>query len=337
MEKPLPSRKRRTSSLDYNALLSIESEITLTHKPQCSCSKAGKFLKKNCNVDCRAKFLESCPKVHKWCHLTHVPQNRSEIYNQLQLIKIESDKYRKYVEQIEIDLVRTYPDIEYFTTGHGVNAMRRVLCAFVKYHYQLGYVQGMNYIVCALLWHASEVDAFWLFVVLMDEFKLRENYLFKFPGLTKHCELIDRLMALYMPTLQKHFCEYDLMVQMFSTDWLLTIFTSLVPIQFSHKILGKFINFGWIFIYKFLLTILERLEKKLLAIDDRLDMLRLIKPLELVNNDWNNFLLSLQNKREALTWEKLASIAGKKQIDERIVNNFFQNYKLEIFDKSDDE
>ena len=162
---------------------------------------------------------------------------------------------------------------------------------------------------------------------MMDEYKLRENYLFRFPGLTKHCETTNYLLSQYFPRIHSHFIEHDLMVQMFATDWYLTLFTSLVPIQFSDSILGAFIKYGWLSMYKFLLIIIERLEEKLLNLDDRLDMLRLIKPLELVSNDWNNFLQSLQKKRESLTWGKLVSLSTKKNIDFRLVDNFLLAYK----------
>ncbi len=37
------------------------------------------------------------------------------------------------------------------------------------------------------LWHATEVDAFWIFVRMMEDYELRDNYLPKLPGLDKHC------------------------------------------------------------------------------------------------------------------------------------------------------
>ncbi|OMJ91078.1 hypothetical protein SteCoe_6438 [Stentor coeruleus] len=331
MEYKPPAKIRRTSSLDTNTLVFVDQELSSYHRPQCKCTKIGRYLKKNCNTDCRSKLPQSCPLAHKWCHMSKLPPNRSEIYHQLSLVNIDSEKYRKYIEQIEIDLTRTFPDIEYFTTGQGVDSMRRVLKAFVKYHYQLGYVQGMNYIVCALLWHACEVDAFWLLVVIMDEYKLRENYLFRFPGLTKHCELTELLLSLYMPKLYSHFSNHCIMVQMFATDWYLTIFTSLVPIESSSWVFNSFFKDGWIFIYKFLMTIMERLEDQLLKKNDRIDMLSLIKPIELVNNDSKKFLVSLQKRRETLTWEKLIESSNKKTIDKRHIENFLQNYQMEIF------
>ena len=40
----------------------------------------------------------------------------------------------------------------------------------------LGYVQGMNFIVGFLLYHSDEYISFWLFVSLMEDYELRENY-----------------------------------------------------------------------------------------------------------------------------------------------------------------
>ena len=45
----------------------------------------------------------------------------------------------------------------------------------------------MNFIMGALLWHANEVDAFWLFVSLVEKYELRDLYLPGLPGLSKHC------------------------------------------------------------------------------------------------------------------------------------------------------
>jgi hypothetical protein len=324
---------RMKAASDYNEAMFMEHESSISHRPQCKCTRFPKYLKKNCNNECFKKNAYSCPLAHKWCHIGQAPSNRAEIYAQLQFVNIESDTYRKYAEQIEIDLTRTFPDIEYFTTGAGVDSLRRVLRSFVKYHYQLGYVQGMNYIVCALLWHASEVDAFWLLVIIMDEYKLRENYLFKFPGLTKHCELSELLISLYLPKLYTHFTKFDIYVQTFASDWYLTLFTSLIPIQSSFKLFSYFFKYGWVFIYKLLLTILERLEKKILELEDGIFILGIIKPLELVNNESNGFLMSLQKKRETLTWDKLMVSAKKKSLEMRHVNNFLQNYNMEIFNE----
>jgi hypothetical protein len=84
----------------------------------------------------------------------------------------------------------------YSDTGPRQGALRRVLTTFAKYDPQLGYVQGMNFIVGALLWHSSEADCFWLFVTLMEDYELRDNYLPNLLGLSKHSQIIDILVDL---------------------------------------------------------------------------------------------------------------------------------------------
>lgn len=44
----------------------------------------------------------------------------------------------------------------------------------------------MNFIVGSLLYHSSEVMAFWLFVTLIEECEMRDIYLKGLPGLYKH-------------------------------------------------------------------------------------------------------------------------------------------------------
>ena len=74
--------------------------------------------------------------------------------------------------------------------------MKRVLLAFSNYDKQVGklkytltsldYVQGMNFIVGSLIFHSSEVMAFWLFIALLEECEVIDIYLKGLPGLYKH-------------------------------------------------------------------------------------------------------------------------------------------------------
>ena len=72
------------------------------------------------------------------------------------------------VRQIEKDLPRTFggfgerglrvPEEE------AMAALRRVLVAYACHRKEVGYCQGMNFLVGILLLHCSEEDAFWLLV-----------------------------------------------------------------------------------------------------------------------------------------------------------------------------
>jgi hypothetical protein len=108
---------------------------------------------------------KSCSIAQNWLRLAKAPTNSKKLYLDILSSPIDEFSYEQSIHQIELDLNRTYPDQTYFSdSGSGQGALRRILSAFSKNDTQLGYVQGMNYIAGALLWHITEEDAFWLFV-----------------------------------------------------------------------------------------------------------------------------------------------------------------------------
>ena len=63
----------------------------------------------------------------------------------------------------------------------------------------------MNFVVGALLYHASEATVFWLFQILLEEYSLRENYVDGLPGVLKHVQMLDRLIKGFHPHIYQHF------------------------------------------------------------------------------------------------------------------------------------
>jgi len=82
--------------------------------------------------------------------------------------------------------------------------MEHVLSAYAKYDSQVGYVQGMNFLVAALLYHCSEEIAFWLFVSLLEDYEIRDVYLSGLPGLYKHIYIIGSLIKKNFKELAEH-------------------------------------------------------------------------------------------------------------------------------------
>ena len=113
-------------------------------------------------------------------------------------------------KQIKRDLNRTFPNCEYFAKGNsGQIQLERVLLTFTKYNKKIGYVQGMNFVVGALLFHCSEDIAFWLFVSLIEDYEMREIYSAGLPGLYKHTNIIDTLMREQIRPVYSHFVYLD--------------------------------------------------------------------------------------------------------------------------------
>ena len=71
----------------------------------------------------------------------------------------------RVLEQVEKDLRRT--DVGENGTEK-LGAMRRVLCAFAAFNPDVGYVQGMNFIVVALLGVFDEAASFWMLALIVE-------------------------------------------------------------------------------------------------------------------------------------------------------------------------
>jgi hypothetical protein len=110
------------------------------------------------------------------------------------MLKIEETNPRSCM-QVKKDLNRTRPNCSFFhENGQGQKSLENVLVTYAKYDTQVGYIQGINFIVAVLLYHSSEEIAFWLFVSLMEDYEMREIYLPGLPGLYKHICYMQTIM-----------------------------------------------------------------------------------------------------------------------------------------------
>jgi TBC1 domain family member 10 len=66
--------------------------------------------------------------------------------------------------------------------------LQRILNAVANYYPEIGYVQGMNFIVASLmLFVNNEEDTFFIMIQLLRQFKLKELYLKNFKKLKLLC------------------------------------------------------------------------------------------------------------------------------------------------------
>lgn len=121
--------------------------------------------------------------------------------------------------QIRRDLNRTFPTCTFYAEGGvGQQMLEHVLISICKYDPKIGYVQGMNFIVGALLYHSCEEIAFWTFVALVEDHEMRDIYMpgmelkwkdVGLPGLYKHSQIIDILILENLNDIYKHFVSSE--------------------------------------------------------------------------------------------------------------------------------
>lgn len=162
--------------------------------------------------------------------------------------------------------------------------LKRVLSAFSYYDHTIGYMQGMNFIVASLMYHCNEEVAFWLFVHLMQMNEVRSIYQPpNMPGLILHVRVLERLIARKLAKLNNHLINGLGLVthQIYLHDWIICLYTSIMPIDLSIHFLIGFFEKGWLFFYQVALAILMSLEHRLLAekeLDRTLAILKFRQP-----------------------------------------------------------
>ena len=81
----------------------------------------------------------------------------------------------------------------------------------------------------------------------------------------------------HLDKLHHHFCENNIQVEMYASDWIFALFCNILPLSKIHLFFDEFYSQGWLFFYKFSLSFLKSLSISILKVTDLSDILSLIK------------------------------------------------------------
>lgn len=100
--------------------------------------------------------------------------------------EINRKNREKYKTQILKDISRTFSNLDIFGYPSMLQQLYRILYSYSIYDPQLGYTQGMNLVVGAILMHCEENVAFWLFVSLVEDYEMRDVFADSLLGVQRH-------------------------------------------------------------------------------------------------------------------------------------------------------
>ena len=197
------------------------------------------------------------------------------------IVQSTTEGLEQSIIQIKRDINRTYPTHPLFKSdSERFNTLEKLLITYWKYDRCIGYVQGMNFIMGCLMYHWVEPDiTFWLFVSIIEQYQLWDNYKGDLKGIRKHWGVIKLLIEEELPELAEHFVKNEMRVEMFATDWILGLFSSIIPIQQMGMFLDNFFKNKWDFFYKIVLVFLRDIQKELLQEEEMWDVLVTLKSL----------------------------------------------------------
>ncbi|RDX47083.1 RabGAP/TBC [Lentinus brumalis] len=163
------------------------------------------------------------------------------------------------------DLGRTFPHHAFFTDGHGIGQenLFNVLKAYSLYDPQVGYCQGLPFIVAILLLNMPDEEAFCLFVRLMHSYDIRGHFLPEMPKL--QLRLFERLLEEVLPVLHLHFVRQGIKASMYCSQWFLTMFSYRFPMDIVFRIYDNCLASGIEAMFAFSMALLSKNETTLLS------------------------------------------------------------------------
>lgn len=191
---------------------------------------------------------------------------------------------------IDKDVGRCFPNHPLFAQagGEGQTMLGQVLKCYNLYDAEIGYCQGMGFIVGILLMKMDARDAFCVFVRLMENHGLRDSYSHSLTGLHSRIFQFQQLLTPLAPKLVAHFKNLGVEFAYLS-QWFMTIFATTCPLDTLFRIYDIVLAEGADeTVMRVALAVILKNEQKLLAMAELEDVLQLLLSREIWEPYENN-------------------------------------------------
>ena len=155
-----------------------------------------------------------------------------------------------FSSHITKDISRTFPSLPLFQQRKVKQMLYNVLKAYSNYDMDIGYSQGMAFLAaCLLMTSQDEQSVFWAFVSLMyrPQLSLRSLYFDDCVSLKRLLTLVQRTLdsAAHLAPLSQHLRSLHLDVTLFTTQWLVTVYSYRFSPPFTQRVWSDFLVHGW--------------------------------------------------------------------------------------------
>lgn len=203
-----------------------------------------------------------------------------ELCNHVPSVEDTEHEFDDSIEkQIRIDLLRTMPSHNDFKTfeSDGVKKLHRVLRAFIIHNPEIGYCQGMNFMVAIGLLCLSEEDTFWLLVSITEVYFNKNHYNHYLTGSQADQLVLEELAVGKLHNIVQCTKEVGCELSPITFNWLMTLFVDSVPAEVALRIWDCFFVEGHAVLYRFSLALLKMNEDGICSKTDMLTLLKYLK------------------------------------------------------------
>ncbi|KAJ2591476.1 hypothetical protein EV177_008883, partial [Coemansia sp. RSA 1804] len=218
---------------------------------------------------------------------------------------------------IRRDLTRTFPRVPAFRAegGEGQQRLFRILKAYSLYDAEVGYCQGLGFIIGPLIMNMGECAAFCVLVRLMETHELRGMFTEDMAGLHLRLHQFQALATEIAPALMAHLDALGVVPAMYVPSWFLSLFAYTMPLSFVLRAIDVAVAEGAPeSIIRIGIALLQRNADTLLRQDDFESAMRVLNGGGLYDDEANprdrpGYLLQEAARLSAVvTTERLASL-----------------------------
>ncbi len=233
-----------------------------------------------------------------------------------------------YEESIDLDLHRTFPEIDYFKDENNLQKLKNILMAFAMRNITIGYCQGFNYIVGKLLLiMEDEEETFWVFTQIAENYLPFDFYL-KFTGVRTDAEIVKKIIKLTLNYTENIEC-IELCISNLITKCFISLFSQTVNDEILHTIWDAFFIYGNIILYRAFIWVVYLLFDKNIKtafIEDIHQIL--IERMQKENNTNSlNYFLMIYNRFNEEYIEHYRKCLSEKTLKENFIDSIDPNNK----------
>ncbi|GAN09322.1 hypothetical protein MAM1_0259c08847 [Mucor ambiguus] len=220
---------------------------------------------------------------------------------------------------IQRDLARTFPRIDMFKqeNGQGQSRMKRILESYSLYDPDVGYCQGLAFLVGPLLMNIPETQSFCVFVRLMETYEMRSMFTLNMEGLQLRLYQFSSLLHDIVPKLAHYLDSHAIHPAMYASQWFLTLFAYAFPIPLIERIYDIIFAEGAAeTIMRVAIAMLKRSEDALLyqvnsEFEDVLDFITSKKLCDPYTDNYGHVIRDAMALSDMITRAKMDSLATK--------------------------
>ncbi|CAO3624739.1 unnamed protein product [Cunninghamella echinulata] len=170
---------------------------------------------------------------------------------------------------IRRDIPRAFPNQPFFKhrDGDGQEMLFNVIKAYSLFDPEVGYCQGLPFVVGCLLLNMPDEAAFCVLINLMIEYGLRGHFTPNMELLHERLYQFDELLRIHLPQIYRHLEAQKIHSTMYASQWFMTLFAYRCPLDLVFRVIDMVFADGSAIVLNVGLALMKKNQPTILSLE----------------------------------------------------------------------